>query len=66
MRSALLLTLSWVSLGAQTDGGVIQLPPIDAALERKQLYVDMGATQAPLLNVARKAFKLHGGYHSKC
>lgn len=62
MRSALLLTLSWVSLGAQTDGGVIQLPPIDAALERKQLYVDMGVTQAPLLNVARKAFKLHGGY----
>ena len=62
MGTALLLSCSWVSSGAQTGGGVIQLPPIDAALERKQLYVDMGGTQAPLLNVARKAFKLHGGY----
>jgi len=43
-------------------GGVIELPPIETALARKQLFVDFGNTSPGLAKVARAAFRLHGGY----
>ncbi|MFP6887540.1 MAG: hypothetical protein VB997_08250, partial [Opitutales bacterium] len=48
-------------LAAQT-GKVIELPPIESALARKQLYVDFGTTSPTVAKVARRAFRLHGGY----
>jgi len=43
-------------------GGVIELPPIETALARKQLFVDFGNTSPGLAKIARAAFRLHGGY----
>ena len=43
-------------------GGVIELPPIETALARKQLFVDFGNTSPGLAKLARAAFRLHGGY----
>ncbi|MDE0576418.1 MAG: hypothetical protein OSB39_05700 [Opitutales bacterium] len=43
-------------------GAVIELPPIETALARKQLFVDFGTTSPGLAKIARAAFRLHGGY----
>jgi len=43
-------------------GGVIELPPIETALARKQFFVDFGKTPSGLAKIARAAFRLHGGY----
>jgi TolB protein len=43
-------------------GAVIELPPIETALARKQLFVDFGNTSPELAKIARAAFRLHGGY----
>lgn len=43
-------------------GAVIELPPIETALARKQLFVDFGNTAPGLAKIARAAFRLHGGY----
>jgi len=49
-------------LAAQTGGAVIELPPIETALARKQLWIDFGSTGSTLKKYARRAFILHGGY----
>ena len=41
---------------------VVELPPIEKALARKQLFVDFGNTPPELAKIARAAFRLHGGY----
>lgn len=43
-------------------GAVIELPPIETALARKQFFVDFGNTSQELAKIARAAFRLHGGY----
>ena len=43
-------------------GAVIELPPIETALARKQFFVDFGNTPPELAKIARAAFRLHGGY----
>ena len=43
-------------------GAVIELPPIETALARKQFSIDFGNTSPELAKIASAAFRLHGGY----
>ena len=45
-----------------STGAVIELPPIETALARKQFFIDFGNTSPGLAKIASAAFGLHGGY----